>query len=104
MQELGISSAAMTIMESFIQARWQPLLACGLSASEHIRFQLPKYRCQPVPQDMFERIAGEAARLMHMHSKRTMTAQVLCLANALTAMRQSYIRHAESGGQGSISR
>ena len=27
---------------------------------------------------MFERIATEAARLMRMHNKRTMTAQVLC--------------------------
>ena len=30
-------------------------------------------------QDMFERIAGEAARLMRIHGKRTMTAQVLRL-------------------------
>ncbi len=52
---------------------------------------------------MFERIAGEAARLMRMHDKRTMTAQVLCLAKPMINMRKSHVKHAEGcGGQGSI--
>jgi hypothetical protein len=113
-QELGISSAAMAIMESFIQARapcYTLLGPCLLTcfcrdASPNLNCSPASASCRPLQhemgpslrfasgtmirtltpgwqgflgaQDMFERIAGEAAQIMRMHGKRTMTAQVPC--------------------------